>query len=206
MTKRTTVSSAMTDEEAILVRLAESISRPGLDATSTLELIESWLHAEFADSGVSDEASGRFRSKLTAHGVDVEKLRLVIGDADRFPHRQEARDPAVKRRMRRVRGTVGRLLAGTAARHGEIGHGRHSITMSTDLDTSAGIIRRLNRDSPELAEQVAAGEVSANAAAVKAGYRRRKVSVAVDDPASAARTLRKHMTPGDLSVLRDLLE
>jgi hypothetical protein len=67
-------------------------------------------------------------------------------------------------------------------------------------------MRRLNRDRPDLAQAVAEGRLSANAAAIEAGFRRRKVSVPVDVPESTARTLRRYMSPEQLAELARLLQ
>lgn len=66
-------------------------------------------------------------------------------------------------------------------------------------------VRRLRRDHPDLADRVEQGELSANAAAIEAGFGRRTKSIRVDDPASAARTLRTHMKPDQLAELARLL-
>lgn len=50
-------------------------------------------------------------------------------------------------------------------------------------------LRRLKRDAPELFEQVAAGDLSANAAALKAGFRRPVVQVQGTDPAKTSERL-----------------
>lgn len=65
---------------------------------------------------------------------------------------------------------------------------------STELETppgqtTPGTLRRLRKDAPELHARVLQGELSPNAAAVAAGFRPQRVSVRVDDSASAARTL-----------------
>jgi hypothetical protein len=60
-------------------------------------------------------------------------------------------------------------------------------------------------DHPEQYEAVRSGELSINAAAVLAGIRPRRVSVRVNDPASVARSLRKHMTPEQVARLAQLL-
>lgn len=65
---------------------------------------------------------------------------------------------------------------------------------------------RLERDAPELRERVDAGELSANAAAVLAGFRPRTFTVRADDAASIARTLTKHLEPEVLNLLRKELE
>lgn len=69
------------------------------------------------------------------------------------------------------------------------------------------VIARLKRDDrPDLAERVLSGDLSANAAAIEAGFGKRKVSVPVAQPTSAAASLRKHMTPEHLAELVRLLQ
>ena len=46
-------------------------------------------------------------------------------------------------------------------------------------------LARLKRDRPDLAEKVVVGEMSANAAAIEAGFRRKKVSIPDDEEAAA---------------------
>ena len=65
-------------------------------------------------------------------------------------------------------------------------------------------LARLKRDAPELADRVIAGELSAHAAAVQAGFRSRKVQV----PATVegfARAIERHLTDDDRMALLDLL-
>lgn len=50
------------------------------------------------------------------------------------------------------------------------------------------------------------GERTINAAAVRAGFRRHRVSIRLDSAESAAETLRKHMTPDQIRELRKLLD
>lgn len=57
----------------------------------------------------------------------------------------------------------------------------------------------------ELLDQVKAGTLSANQAMKKAGYRRPKIAVSLDDPQSAARTLHTHASPEFIEELRRLL-
>lgn len=61
--------------------------------------------------------------------------------------------------------------------------------------------RRLKRDHPALYERVRNRELSASAAAIEAGIQHRTVSVRVDDPERAARTLRDHLSGDDLETL-----
>lgn len=57
----------------------------------------------------------------------------------------------------------------------------------------------------ELRNEVLAKRMTAHQAMVRAGFRPKTVSVPVSRPDSVAATLRKHMAPEDLRVLRDLL-
>jgi hypothetical protein len=67
-------------------------------------------------------------------------------------------------------------------------------------------LRRLARDHEELFERVKAGELSANAAAIQAGFRSKTISVPVDKPEAVAKSLRKHMTKESLAELARLIE
>ena len=64
--------------------------------------------------------------------------------------------------------------------------------------------RRLRRDRPDLYERVIEGELSANAAAIEAGFRRRTATIPVDSPESAFRALErvlaKHFTAEEIVV------
>ncbi len=61
-------------------------------------------------------------------------------------------------------------------------------------------IRRLKRDHSELAEKVVSGEMSANAAAIQAGFRKKTLSIPLE-PRGMARTLRRHLTEDQIEDL-----
>ncbi|MGH3573737.1 MAG: hypothetical protein ACRDUW_18255 [Pseudonocardiaceae bacterium] len=61
--------------------------------------------------------------------------------------------------------------------------------------TKAQALRRLRKDAPELHAQVLAGNLTAHAAMIQAGYRHRTVTIRVDDPQSIARTLKRAVKP-----------
>lgn len=65
-------------------------------------------------------------------------------------------------------------------------------------------LRKLRKDAPELHAEVLAGNLTAHAAMVQAGYRPHTFTVR-PDPSSAARALRKHMSPDQLAELARLL-
>lgn len=86
------------------------------------------------------------------------------------------------------------------AKHGEIGNGRGSDTTSTvdpDRD-STYVIARLKRDDPELAEQVIAGSITPNAAAIQAGIRRRYIRCRADDVNLAVASLLRVYTADEI--------
>jgi len=60
-------------------------------------------------------------------------------------------------------------------------------------DHDADDLERLARLAPEEYAAVQRGEKTINAAAISAGIRKRRIPVRLDDPESAAETLRKHM-------------
>lgn len=66
-------------------------------------------------------------------------------------------------------------------------------------------LRRLRKDRPDLHAEVLAGNLSAHAAAVQAGFRRRTITVPVDSPESIAATLRRQLDAEQLSTLARLL-
>jgi hypothetical protein len=71
---------------------------------------------------------------------------------------------------------------------------RNNITevKATTGTGKAYTVSRLKRESPELFQQVVAGELSANAAAIKAGFRK-PVPLLPKDPAKAAQAIRDKM-------------
>ena len=79
------------------------------------------------------------------------------------------------------------------AKNGEIGRGRNSCSNTTAIESDRGAnynLRRLKRDHPELAQAVINGELSANAAAIQAGFRKPSITIN-PDPESAATAIRR---------------
>jgi len=62
----------------------------------------------------------------------------------------------------------------------------------------AYILARLKRDRPYLARQVIDGEISAHAAAIEAGIRKRMKSVPIDTPSEALRALLRVFSASEL--------
>lgn len=68
---------------------------------------------------------------------------------------------------------------------------------------SDGILARLKRDDPDLARQVVAGDITANAAARQKGWR--KPRILLTSPHSIAAGLRKHLTVEEIKQIKELL-
>ena len=66
------------------------------------------------------------------------------------------------------------------------------------------IIRQTWPDRPDLAEKVIAGELSANAAAIKAGFRIKSITIPIH-PERAARSICNHFSPEQIGKLIVLL-
>ena len=66
-------------------------------------------------------------------------------------------------------------------------------------------LRRLRKDRPDLHAEVLAGTLSTHAAMVKAGFRRRSMTVPMDSPESAAKALRRNLDPDQIKRLAALL-
>ncbi len=92
---------------------------------------------------------------------------------------------------------------------GKIGRGRGRVDNINSNGGGTGesyTIRRLKRDRPDLAEAVLNGQLSANAAAIQAGFRRRKISVPVDSAEDLAANLARHLDPEQIAQLIRHLE
>ena len=82
---------------------------------------------------------------------------------------------------------------GSRARDNEQGSTATSKNRGTEY-----IIGRLKRDRPDLAQRVVDGDLTANAAAIEAGFRRRLVQVPADDVDAAMKTLLRHFSPSEI--------
>ena len=141
----------------------------------TTQRREHVCHERFADFVTTQPLAGL--------GSDVDLIRrIVAGD----PEAEKALRDALKERT-------------------DPTYSGNNITRVTVTGTTrAYALQRLERDAPELHAQVLAGELTAHAAMVKAGFRPHTFTVR-PEPTSAARTLRKHMTPEQCAELARLL-
>lgn len=68
-------------------------------------------------------------------------------------------------------------------------------------NSQAAALRRLRSQRPDLHERVISGELSANAAAVEAGFRRKMISVPGEDMQALASSLVRKLSPEQLAEL-----
>lgn len=81
----------------------------------------------------------------------------------------------------------------------------NNIQLAPQGMSKARALRKLRSDAPKLHAEVLAGNISAHAAMVQAGFRPKTFTVRADRPESVARTLRKHLTRDQLRELAEML-
>ena len=72
-------------------------------------------------------------------------------------------------------------------------------------NSAAHTLKRLKRDNPELAERVVNGELSANAAAIEAGFRKPSITLKPTNPVRAAETIHAKFGPEFAQALKEAL-
>lgn len=75
----------------------------------------------------------------------------------------------------------------------EAEHKPDNIRLNQYGTSASHALKRLKRDNPELASKVIQGELSANAAAILAGFRKPSVTVQPTDPVKAAKNIREKL-------------
>lgn len=78
---------------------------------------------------------------------------------------------------------------------------RNNITRTVSGTGRSYSLQRLHKDAPELHDEVLAGNLSAHAAMVQAGFRPKTISVPVTRPDAVARALLKYMSADDIAQL-----
>ena len=78
------------------------------------------------------------------------------------------------------------------------------VTAPSGTSREAGL-RRLRKDRPDLHADVLAGRLSTHSAMVKAGFRKRKISVPVSSAEDAAQAIKRNLEPEQVKELARLL-
>lgn len=160
-------------------------------------VLEDELWREFLTPNGNRMVNGSFAEFVTApmwQGLDstIETVRTIAGgdiellDLLDQALQQEPGNPTGRNQHSPDRGNVNNV---------------NSSSQRPVGNTETAALRRLRKDQPDLHAQVLAGELSAHAAMVQAGYRPRTITIRTDNAASIARTLRKHLTPDVLTEL-----
>lgn len=86
------------------------------------------------------------------------------------------------------------------------GRGKKADSNTTSFNRGATYsLKRLKRDRPDLADKVIAGELSANAAAIEAGFRKKTITIP-DDPVAITKALVRRFGVLDALRLADAIE
>jgi hypothetical protein len=131
---------------------------------------------------------------LKGLGANMRLIEKLIEALDEERDRAEARDLL----DRAVQRPVG------ANQHSKGLDNMQTLGAPSGTSREAGL-RRLRKDRPDLHAEVLAGTLSTHAAMLKAGFRRRKISIPVSTPADAAKALRRNLEPDQIKELVKLL-
>lgn len=117
---------------------------------------------------------------LCGLGADLDLVKRVIGGDTRLQDR------------------VDELVANPHGTNQYVEIDNINLHKHPDGTSKDQALRRLRQNAPELHEQVLSGELSAHAAMVQAGFRRKTMTVPVDDPASFIRAGLRRFTAEEL--------
>jgi hypothetical protein len=128
------------------------------------------------------------------YGLDPNEIRLIA-------EWLEMNAPEEATPLRAVQDAVKHARQNPLPAHGVNQHNRgdYNIISIQQGTEQTYTLRRLARDNPELLDRVASGELSANSAAVLAGFRRPTKTVPIDSPRSAIRALLRVFSAEDLA-------
>lgn len=226
MSNKPTSNASMSKEERLRLRLYSERRHDGGDPSQLLELLAVIIEERIWER-LADEETGQpmtFRTLIETPwpagvGMKLEHLETYL----KLPHKFEHQDPAISARMQALRQEAKRLLhpplmndeewmeakqeGGARGGRGHVAEKpilHYNIGLEGQGNTAAYALRRLQRDRPDLAEQVIMGEKSANEAAVEAGFRRKTLTIPLE-PVAAARSIRKHFTDEQRAELIALL-
>lgn len=92
-------------------------------------------------------------------------------------------------------------------KRGKLKHDNIMIKRAEQGTSKAYALQRLEDEGRyDLLDRVQSGTLSAHAAMKQAGFRKGRIAIALDDPLSAANTIRSHASPEFIAELRRLLE
>jgi len=145
-------------------------------------------------------------------GLTIEDLETIV----KLKHKYEQKDYRKAEQMKAMRRKVRDLLTPISRHQGrpdkqlDLFIKPYNVRFNNEsVKSEYGnadnyTIRRLKRDRPDLAEMVLDGELSANAAAIEAGFRIKSITIPIH-PERAARSISNHFSPEQVSELVDRL-
>ena len=190
------LDNRLSHEERVRLNLYSDVRAAGVDPSTFLEQLAVAVRERVWER-LTDEAGQplTFRRFLEAPypvgiGTGVELIRKLVT----LPHRREVL-PAHVAAMRDLQRDLERLLLEPLGPRGGPRSRREQADVINRPSRSPGgtsreyLLRRLQRDAPDLAAQVLDGALSVHAAAVAAGIRKRAT------PLEAALRAWRHLTP-----------
>ncbi len=208
MPDRVVSIATMTQEEEMKLRLYTESQQDGGNPSQFLELLayvvenQIWERLELPSGEPMT-----FRKLIEMPFPDgIGSTPDNILTTIKLQHKHESHPSPVRERMDAMRQEVTRLLHEALPDHGgdRIEQG-YNITLPEENERGTSqsyTLRRLRRDRPDLADKVIEKELSANAAAIEAGFRERTISISLD-PAKAATCLARHFdVPALISALK----
>ena len=185
---RTISGRTKSEEEGIRLSIYAEIRTSGADPSGFLDILCTAVEREiWTKLRGKDGYPLTFRQFIEApYPVGVGSTVDAVSKLVRLSHRYEAGSPERAARLATMREKVRGLADGEkegVARQGEFGGGHGRLDMSSLPPSGQGgnsrdyTLARLKRDRPDLAELVIGGAMSANAAAIEAGFRRRDTPV-----------------------------
>lgn len=200
MASATVGNAHMTREERLCRVLSVQFEQTGADPSQFLDALyeavqdEVWL--ALGAKSLAEFVTAPFPKGM---GASIDNVRQLV----RMTHRHEQHDAALRERMATLRRDVERELRPDLNPLGANQAGCNNMTPSPEnRGTSRDYtLARLERDGEtELLLAVERGEISANQAAIEAGYRKQKVTVEAG-VYGFARYIRKHFTPTQIEDL-----
>ncbi len=175
------MSTPSTVDELLRSQIIGQIHASGADPSVLLELLATLVESHLWETTASSFAAFVV-APYTEGGIgwslaDVNSILTL-------KHRHETLDPFVAERMKTMRREVERYLIPPNSGHGgdrftqgSEQHDNVKLLPRSTGNTRAAAIARLRRDRSDLAEEVLSGNMSANQAAILAGFRKRAVQV-----------------------------
>ena len=174
-------------DNAVLVDALGSALRRGDNALGAIPGLLKRILAEEAWREFITQRGEMVQHERFADFVTTPPLRGLGASMDLIDRIVGTSDPDLLRMLREAKkGKPGRPKKGEEKAMESIGISRGTADHEAD---------RLAREAPEEYEAVLRGEKTIHAAAVAAGIRPRRISIRLDDPASAVRSIRNNATP-----------